>query len=312
LKKICFVILHYVVVDDTIECIESIFNNINYQNYNIVVVDNKSSNRSGIILKDKYEKIDNVTIILNNENSGFAKGNNIGYRYAKTILKAEFIILINNDTIIKQNDFIDKICNIYNETKYYILGPNIISMKNNLQQNPQISYGLDKKEIKKLIVFFRYTYLKEVLKEIIKRNSNNSIINILKVIKKRIKLNSVKSISNKWLQFNLNHNLKQENVKLHGSCLIFSPLFIKACDNALYSETFMYMEEDILYYICWKNNYKTIYDPNIIIYHKEDIATDEFFNSSFKKRKFCLKNSIKSAKILYKIMDDCTNKSANV
>ncbi len=187
MKKVCFVILHYIVIDDTIECIESIFNNIKYENYNIVVVDNKSPNSSGKTLKDKYEKNDRVTVILNNENSGFARGNNVGYRYAKAILKAYFIILINNDTIIKQNDFIDKIINTYKETKYYVLGPNIISTKNNLQQNPQRSYGFDKNEIKRLITFFRHTYLKEVLKEIIKRYSTNNIINILKIIKKRTK-----------------------------------------------------------------------------------------------------------------------------
>ena len=129
MNKICFVILHYIVIDDTIECIESIFNNIKYENYNIVVVDNKSPNSSGKILKDKYKKNDRVTVILNNENSGFAKGNNIGYKYAKAILKAQFIILINNDTIIKQNDFIDKIINTYEETKFYVLSPNIISTK---------------------------------------------------------------------------------------------------------------------------------------------------------------------------------------
>ena len=98
----------------------------------------------------------------------------------------------------------------------------------------------------------------------------------------------------------MHHHFKQENVKLHGSCLIFSPLFIKECDNAFYSKTFMYMEEDILYYICWRNKYKTIYDPDIIIFHKEDTATDVLFHSSFKKRKFCLKNSIKSQKFYIK------------
>lgn len=47
---ISFIILHYNVVDETINCVNSIKNNINSNNYHIVIADNASPNKSGDIL----------------------------------------------------------------------------------------------------------------------------------------------------------------------------------------------------------------------------------------------------------------------
>lgn len=41
-----------------------------------------------------------------NDNLGFARGNNKGYRYAKNTLGCNYIIMLNNDTIIIQHDFL--------------------------------------------------------------------------------------------------------------------------------------------------------------------------------------------------------------
>ena len=80
-----FVILHYISITDTIECIESILKNINYLKYYIIVVDNGSKNNSGNILKEKYKNNSNVKVILNENNLGFARGNNVGYKLAKYV-----------------------------------------------------------------------------------------------------------------------------------------------------------------------------------------------------------------------------------
>ena len=295
MDKVCFVILHYISFKDTVECINTIIGNIKYNNYNIIIIDNKSPNNSGNLLKKKYKDDNIIKVILNNHNLGFANGNNIGYEYARNVLKADYIIFLNNDTIIKQSEFLNKVINIYHETRYYVLGPDIISLKNNLHQNPQRLKGLKKYEVKKLISFFRLIYIKDTLLYITK--SYDFMRKLKKILKKMLhkenKTNNVNYVDN---------NLIQENVQLHGACLIFSPLYIEKFEYGLYPETFMYMEEDILYYLCRKNNFKTLYDPNIVIYHKEDASTDAFLNSTLQKRRFISKNSIKSAKVLYKLM----------
>lgn len=134
---ISIVILHYLTIDDTIECIENILrlktNNIAL---NIIVVDNGSCNGTGLVLENKYKCNNNIKIILNSENVGFARGNNIGYKYGKEVKKSDFIICINNDIIIKDENFLLKILNSYKVFHFHCLGPKIISLKDNKNQNP--------------------------------------------------------------------------------------------------------------------------------------------------------------------------------
>ena len=70
--------------------------------YEIVVVDNGSSDGSVEYLVDKYSeyikgrRFPKIKIIKLNKNYGFAEGNNIGVNYCD----GEFIALINNDTVV--------------------------------------------------------------------------------------------------------------------------------------------------------------------------------------------------------------------
>ncbi|MBC2582926.1 glycosyltransferase [Clostridium sp. DJ247] len=283
-------------IKDTIECVESILNNIDYNNYNIIIVDNNSSNNSGIELQQRYLNNKNIYVILSKTNLGFAKGNNLGYIYAKNELKSDFIILINNDTIINQSNFIDLAIGTFNRTHYYVLGPDIISMQGNLlHQNPQRIKGLTKKEVKELIKILDYGYIKLYLQYIM------HIQFIIKILKKMFRgmLHKDNQVNNK------NENLiteELENIQLHGACIILSNLYIKYFDYAFFPETYMYMEEDILYYLCMQNNFKTIYNPKMKIFHKEDVSTDSVINSDIKKSIFIFKHSRNSARILYRLM----------
>jgi GT2 family glycosyltransferase len=111
--KIAYVILHYVTAKDTIECIKSIENLQTDYETSIVVVDNASGNDSLEEVKEITSNYNNITYIKNEKNLGFAKGNNVGFRYAKYELNADFIILLNNDTVIEQPDFSEKIVQKY-------------------------------------------------------------------------------------------------------------------------------------------------------------------------------------------------------
>lgn len=44
--------------------------------------------------------------------------------------------MINNDTLIKQKDFIDILIGKYKVSKYGVLGPDVISLIDNGHQNP--------------------------------------------------------------------------------------------------------------------------------------------------------------------------------
>lgn len=97
---VCYCILHYKNFEVTIECVNNILKNNNTENFRIVVVDNGSNNNTGERLKALYEKNEKIHIIINESNLGFARGNNISYDYAKCILKADIIVMMNSDIMI--------------------------------------------------------------------------------------------------------------------------------------------------------------------------------------------------------------------
>lgn len=104
MTKFSFVILHYNTFTDTIECIDSIKKYISARSRDIIVVDNCSPDSSGSLLKLKYAEDDEVQVLMNSENLGFARGNNVGFKYAKE-RGADFIVMLNNDTLLLDNSF---------------------------------------------------------------------------------------------------------------------------------------------------------------------------------------------------------------
>jgi len=97
-KKVDIILLNWNNEEDTIECIESL-KKINYDNYKIIVVDNGSKEESISKIEKQYS---DLCIIKNESNLGFAGGNNIGIKYAIDN-NADYVLLINNDTIVDEN-----------------------------------------------------------------------------------------------------------------------------------------------------------------------------------------------------------------
>lgn len=81
----------------TIKCLESVFAETLDTSFEIVVVDNASTDGSAKAIEDRF--LDQVTLISSNENLGFAAANNLAAKDAK----GEFILLLNPDTEILDN-----------------------------------------------------------------------------------------------------------------------------------------------------------------------------------------------------------------
>ena len=77
-------------------CLDSIYRNTAYPNYELVVVDNNSSDGGQDILRE-YAALDpRIQLALLAENRGFAGGNNEAARHAN----GEYLLLLNPDTIV--------------------------------------------------------------------------------------------------------------------------------------------------------------------------------------------------------------------
>ena len=80
-----------------------------YQNYKILMADDKSTDRSVEYVKKKFPYID---IVVNNSNGGFSKNNNKAIKYAIQKYKPDYIMLLNNDIIITDDLWLNKLVNI--------------------------------------------------------------------------------------------------------------------------------------------------------------------------------------------------------
>lgn len=109
MKKVSLVILNWNRKKIALECLESVaslkLKNIKLQ---ILVVDNASTDGSQKSLRKKLKEIENKRknisgkLIKNNQNLGFAGGNNVGILYALDS-GADYLLVINNDTIVDKN-----------------------------------------------------------------------------------------------------------------------------------------------------------------------------------------------------------------
>lgn len=94
--KVFIIILNWNGLQDTLECLESVFN-LDYPNFEVIVVDNGSIDDSVEIISKRYTQ---VILIANEENLGYTGGNNIGMRYAMEHT-ADYMWLLNNDTVVE-------------------------------------------------------------------------------------------------------------------------------------------------------------------------------------------------------------------
>lgn len=291
--KLGFVILHYCTTDMTIQSVNAIKEKLSGSNYEIVIVDNASYNGSGRELLERYEKDERVTVLLSEENLGFAKGNNIGYNYAKHQLACDFICVMNNDVMIEQSDFAERIFREFEQSSFAVLGPHI-TLKNG-QENA---------------MYYKINPVETLVKE------RNGYIRRLKHVKSRLHgiwnlWDNMKTMLRIFLgKIHVMEELKQhedmvegarerhESIILHGCCLIFSPEYLEKFEDAFDPSTFMFREEEILYLRCKREGLLMVYNPELEVLHLEDVSTDFIYKTNRKKEIFNLENQIASLKIL--------------
>ena len=116
---VSIVVLNYNAGKLLLNCIESIKKS-SYQNIEILVVDNISSDNSQIECKKKFP---DIKLIQNDENLGYCGGNNVGIKKAE----GEFIIILNPDTIVETN-WIDELLNAQKEFGDGLYQPKILSL----------------------------------------------------------------------------------------------------------------------------------------------------------------------------------------
>ena len=271
MAKFTFVVLHFNIksIIDTQECVNSILDIASYNNkasLNVVIVENGSSDNSCEELTNHYKDNNSVFVLCSDSNLGFSKGNNLGIDYAKANYSPDFIVVLNNDTIVESRNLVDIIETEYQKYTFDILGPRIRNLRN-IEQNPP----LYKPQIKAKDLKLSLDRLKILQSDLSTKKLRRVIEFTKNIIRKSI-------LYRFWFNYKHNKRLKKTtnstNVFLHGSALVISRSFLQKNEHLFTPISFMFFEEDILYYNVIKNNYKSIYCPKISILHKEDVSTN--------------------------------------
>ncbi|WP_298904798.1 glycosyltransferase family 2 protein [uncultured Psychroserpens sp.] len=120
--KLSVVILNYNVRYFLELCLKSVEAALVHIDSEIIVVDNQSSDDSCEMIKKRFPR---VTLIENQSNYGFSKGNNIGVAKAK----GDYVCILNPDTIVAEDTFERLLNKFDDQLKQGILGCRLIDGK---------------------------------------------------------------------------------------------------------------------------------------------------------------------------------------
>ena len=280
---VSFVILHYKNMKDTLECIASIRKMCMKESYSIIVVDNVtlSESEKEILLQETPD------VLCNEENIGFAKGNNVGIRYAISTYHPDFLVVLNSDIVLLQPDFISRIQSCYQETSFDFMGPKILT-DGGESVNPfpvyrtlqEVNRAISKS--KKLIFIYHSRIL-------------SFLLSCYMSIKRKIR-------KPKHLQ---NGTTSCYDIAVHGCCIVFSKSYYQRYEDVFYPETFLYHEEEFLEFRRVKDHLISFYDATIEVFHKEGASLNQAFeNQERKKLIFRNQAMVRSLSLLKQLMKE--------
>ena len=94
--NVSVVIVNYKTPKLVKDCVESVVKQTKGVSYEVIVVDNASSDGSLAAIRNLQHSTSNLKLIENRENLGFAGGNNLGIKQAE----GDYVLLLNSDTIL--------------------------------------------------------------------------------------------------------------------------------------------------------------------------------------------------------------------
>jgi GT2 family glycosyltransferase len=204
--------------------------------HEVIVVDNASNDGSVELIMNNHPE---VKLIQNEQNVGYAKGNNIGIKSAK----GEYILLINTDVVITDKEAIEKLVAFMDANlDVGIVGPLLKNPDGSVQESAYRFYKL-------LTPLYRRTFLGKT-----------------KYGQKELSYSQMKD----W-----DRASSRDVDWLMSSCILLRK---KALDDTglLDERFFLYVSEEDLARRMWKTGWRVHFfaDVNLIHYHRKQSADD--------------------------------------
>ncbi|OOC44211.1 glycosyltransferase family 2 protein [Thermosipho sp. 1074] len=203
----------------------------NYKNIKIIIVDNsvEVSERSKL---EKLKSMYGFDLIFNEENIGYAKGNNVGLDLAYRI-GAKYALVLNPDVEISEQFFVNKFVQFMeNHKEYAMIGPKVFDSSGNLVR----IYFHDENSFWRLLTgnIFDILFFKLKKKKFIDRSSG--FIDVFRI---------------------------------YGCCMFLNLEVFKKI-GFFDEQTFLYEEENIIAEKLKKSGYKIAYLFNVSVVHKHN------------------------------------------
>lgn len=119
LPRISVVVLTFNNLELTQTCIQSLLQRKDYENLEVIVVDNGSTDGTEQYLEALAAEQPGIKILLNRSNLGFAAGNNVGLSAAT----GEYLVLLNNDTEVTEGWALTLLRHLQSDPSIGIIGP---------------------------------------------------------------------------------------------------------------------------------------------------------------------------------------------
>lgn len=235
--QVSIIIVNYNTCDLLKNCINSIYEKTSDVDFEIIVVDNYSTDNSVQMIKDNFS---DIVLIQNKENLGFGAANNIGLKHAK----GKYIFYLNSDVIL-----------LNNSVKYFY-----DYWENNKNSNIGSlgSILLDNK-LMPIHSFGNFSSFTDNIKDVVKLNIINTVLSFLYIF--HISSNTIRKYKKVHIDIPVFDNEKQVDF------ITGADLFMLNNNDALFDEDFcLYFEDTELQYRLKNKNLKRliIKGPEII------------------------------------------------
>lgn len=117
-----FVILNWNTAQVTKKCVLSIYKYLDKKKFQVVIVDNGSTDNSISVFTNLQEKHKNLRIVKNSSNLGFSAGNNT----AKIFFTTKYLVFLNSDILLLDDSITDSISYLKKHKDIGLVAPKLI------------------------------------------------------------------------------------------------------------------------------------------------------------------------------------------
>ena len=322
MNRFCYLILNYETYEEALACAESVRatagQGLAEGRDHIVVVDNGSSEQNLSRLKDGLAALDfqgtvsepkipdYITLLEAGKNLGFAKGNNLGLRYAQRNLDPDFIVMMNSDIVLTEYDLEERVAVLYERYGFAVCGGDWADESGEIRFNPQMTKEITAEDVE--------AHIREKENEL--KLAKVGVEPLMKAAKKAA-LGEQTPMMLEKLRYRIEEKqfegqehiavkcTPENHLQLHGCMLIFSRKYTDRFDG-LYDRTFLYYEEDFLRLRCERAGLKMYFFPELKAVHKESRTEQAIYRNVREKHIKRNAHMIGSLNLLREYMTDPT------